>query len=101
MNRTLPLILGVTLLFIGCSRSTEPAPEPSHPNLMSNSTTAPAAAPKGRAELWSQTCNRCHNTRPPDSYNANEWATVMLHMRIRGYLPGSDQRAIQEFLQSQ
>ncbi|HEY7119723.1 MAG TPA: hypothetical protein VH475_24240 [Tepidisphaeraceae bacterium] len=56
---------------------------------------------RGNSQLWSQTCNRCHNARSPDSYNANEWAIVMTHMRIRGYLTGQEQRAILEFLQSQ
>lgn len=93
MNRIAPVILGA-LLLAGCLKSAPPDSSP--PNLLSD-----APAPKGRAEIWSQTCNRCHNTRSPDSYNANEWATVMLHMRIRGYLTGSDQRAILEFLQSQ
>jgi cytochrome c5 len=69
------------------------------PQLLSPASTAPAA--QGRAQLWSQTCNRCHNTRSPDSYSGSEWAIVMTHMRVRGYLTGPEQRAILEFLQAQ
>jgi len=69
------------------------------PQLLSPAATAPAA--QGRALLWSQTCNRCHNLRSPDSYSGNEWAIVMTHMRVRGYLTGQEQRAILEFLQAQ
>jgi hypothetical protein len=107
----------VTLVFLvmaiggckgGSSGPSEPMPPPSYlsprPALMS--AAAPADKPVsektvGRAQLWSQICNRCHNTRSPDSYSGNEWALVMTHMRIRGYLTGEDQQAIQQFLQNQ
>ena len=71
--------------------------------MLSDSNAKPtAAAPtKGRAQIWSETCNRCHNTRSPDSYSGKEWSVVMTHMRVRGYLTGDDQRAILEFLQQQ
>ena len=83
-------------LFAGCQSST-------HPTMLSDSNAKPtAAAPtKGRAQIWSETCNRCHNTRSPDSYSGKEWSVVMTHMRVRGYLTGDDQRAILEFLQQQ
>ena len=88
-------------LFAGCQSST-------HPTMLSETSAKPAAASaaavapaKGRAQIWSQTCNRCHNTRSPDSYSGREWAIVMTHMRVRGYLTGEDQRAILEFLQQQ
>ncbi|SRR6266700_8099002 len=69
--------------------------------LLSANQKSEAKETKGRSQLWSQTCNRCHNARSPDSYNAHEWAVVMTHMRVRGYLTGEEQRAILEFLQSQ
>jgi nitrate/TMAO reductase-like tetraheme cytochrome c subunit len=84
------------LMLIGCQSTSQPKPQAEKPALLSADQK-----PKGRAELWSQTCNRCHNARSPDSYNAHEWAVVMTHMRVRGYLTGEEQRAIQEFLQSQ
>jgi hypothetical protein len=96
-------------LFGGChsppSYSEAGAVGPAQPDTRSSEppvllATAPPNN-RGNAQLWSQTCNRCHNPRSPDSYNANEWAIVMTHMRIRGYLTGQEQRAILDFLQSQ
>jgi cytochrome c5 len=107
LNMKLPSILlgaGVTLLtclFAGCQSSTQPVML-SETGAKSGADSAAAAAPaKGRAQIWSQTCNRCHNTRSPDSYSGREWSIVMTHMRVRGYLTGEDQRAILEFLQQQ
>ena len=110
-----PLLVLATLL----TAATLPGCQSSPPPPAATTTTAPAllnAAPAddtpppreaaarkplGRAQLWSQTCNRCHNVRSPDSYSGSEWSLIMTHMRIRGYLTGDDQRTIQEFLQSQ
>jgi cytochrome c5 len=104
--------LAVAGLMAGCRSSTDAESsskagrgEAQSPMTLSAASSQRSdAEPKSRqsgSELWSQTCNRCHNARSPDSYNANEWATVMTHMRIRGYLTGQEQRAILEFLQSQ
>jgi len=96
---------GVSLaaLIAGCQSATVSQSKPASgesPALLSADGAKPAPA-KGRAQLWAETCNRCHNTRSPDSYSGKEWAVVMSHMRVRGYLTGADQRAILEFLQSQ
>ena len=99
----LSLAAGASLLvcvFMGCGSQT--APSQTSPALLSAEGAISNAVPaKGRAQIWSETCNRCHNTRSPDSYSGNEWAIVMTHMRVRGYLTGEDQRAILEFLQQQ
>jgi hypothetical protein len=106
------VIVSLAWLVVGCESSRN---EPSNSESGARNPDSPlvlnAAAPEhrerapettqGRGQLWTQTCNRCHNARSPDSYSANEWATVMAHMRIRGYLTGQEQRAILEFLQSQ
>jgi hypothetical protein len=99
------ITLATLIVLVGCkgSGSPEPMAPPAYlapqPALMS---AAPASdSSPGRAQLWCQTCNRCHNARSPDSYSGNEWALIMTHMRIRGYLTGEDQRVIQQFLQSQ
>ena len=88
----------VTCLFIGCQSSavSQSAPGQTSPAMLSADGAKPA---RGRAQIWAETCNRCHNTRSPDSYSGKEWAVVMTHMRVRGYLTGEDQRAILEFLQ--
>jgi cytochrome c5 len=90
-------------VIVGCQSSPASSPsaqpEATSPAMLSADAKAPAKPKKGKAQIWAETCNRCHNTRSPDSYNGKEWAIVMTHMRVRGYLTGEDQRAILEFLQ--
>ncbi len=70
------------------------------------STTRPAEGPQGwaatmgHAELWTQTCNRCHYAWSPDQLSPTQWEVVMRHMRLRANLTGDEQKAILEFLQS-
>jgi cytochrome c5 len=84
------------VVLIGCQSTPQPKPQTEKPALLSADQK-----PKGGAELWAQTCNRCHNPRSPDSYSPHEWAIIMTHMRVRGYLTGDEQRAILGFLQLQ
>jgi nitrate/TMAO reductase-like tetraheme cytochrome c subunit len=51
-------------------------------------------------ELWSNTCQRCHNIRPPTMYSNAQWDVIVHHMRVRANITGSEQRAIVEFLKS-
>jgi hypothetical protein len=103
--QVLSIVAGVALLvglMVGCQSDGSPglAPEKASPAMLSADGAGPATKPaKGRAQIWAETCNRCHNTRSPDSYNGRDWAVVMTHMRVRGYLTGEDQRAILQFLQ--
>jgi hypothetical protein len=93
--------LAVVVVVAGCS-STRPASDPaaSPPKMMNADADAPESpSGKGRAQLWSENCNRCHNYRPAESYGDRDWQIVMMHMRLRGYLTGEEQRAILEFLQ--
>ncbi len=52
------------------------------------------------AELWAQTCNRCHNIRSPNSLSDSQWDVAMLHMRIRADLTAEEYRQILPFLKS-
>src|SRR3546814_10403124 len=51
------------------------------------------------AQAWADTCARCHNFRDPREFSDVEWRSVMLHMRIRANLTGSQTRDILGFLQ--
>src|SRR5262245_41721381 len=89
-------LLAIWLLHGCASQEKEPAP-----------TTAPAVSgqygavqTKGRAQLWSENCMRCHNMRPPDWYSDAQWEVAMEHMHIRGYLTGQESKAIEEFLKA-
>lgn len=55
---------------------------------------------KGGAELWSENCIRCHNSRSPSEHSDGEWDTIVLHMRVRANLGADDAQAIAEFLKS-
>jgi hypothetical protein len=52
------------------------------------------------AQLWGETCTRCHLTPSPAAYNDVDWSTIELHMRIRANLSESDSNKIFEFLKS-
>lgn len=61
---------------------------------------APRPAAKGGAQLWAQSCLRCHNSRPPSWYSDAEWEVSMHHMRIRANLTAEEHKAIVEFLKA-
>jgi cytochrome c5 len=91
----LALILCASLLAAGCANSDRNAPT------APVATTVPTAqATKGRAQIWGETCARCHNMRSPDIYSDAQWEVAMQHMRVRGYLTGEEHRQILEFLKS-
>ena len=91
----LSAIAGVAFITAGCSNGTAPAQQTS---------TAPAGASatasKGRAQLWSENCMRCHNMRSPETYSDAQWEVAMHHMRLRGDLTAEEHRAILELLKS-
>ena len=91
---------GVLVILAGCevtnkTAATGPANAPS---------TAPALASetskKGGAELWADTCSRCHNLRSPSSYGPAQWEVALYDMRVRANLTGEEQRKILEFLKA-
>ena len=62
--------------------------------------SASASAAPGGAQLWADNCSRCHNMRPPQSYSDSQWQAVVMHMRLRANLTGTEQREITQFLQA-
>jgi hypothetical protein len=57
-------------------------------------------ASRGRAQMWTQNCIRCHNARPPGYYSDREWQVAMHHMRMRCSITKQEYDAILSFLQS-
>jgi len=55
---------------------------------------------KSGAQLWGETCNRCHLAPSPSAYNDTDWKTIGLHMRVRANLTENEITKIVEFLQS-
>lgn len=57
-------------------------------------------AKKGGAQLWAQSCVRCHNIRSPSMYSDKEWDVIAHHMRVRANLTKEETEAIREYLKS-
>ena len=51
------------------------------------------------AELYALHCNRCHPERYATERTADQWKTILLHMRTRANLPADQANAILQFLQ--
>lgn len=55
---------------------------------------------KSGAQMWGETCNRCHIAPSPADYNDTDWETISLHMRVRANLTEHESEMIEEFLKS-
>ncbi|HIQ46332.1 MAG TPA: cytochrome c [Sulfurovum sp.] len=86
MNIVTKIALGaLTLLFIGTS-----------PVSAQEETTDLANG----AQLWADTCMRCHNARPPSDLTMRAWSFSMNHMRVRAGLTGEETRDILAFIRA-
>jgi len=52
------------------------------------------------AEVWANTCMRCHNLRAPADLSIRAWSFSMNHMRVRAGLTGKESRDILAFILS-
>ncbi len=50
------------------------------------------------AELFSRTCQRCHNPRGPAERTDREWVIIMQHMQTRANLTRKQARLVRDFL---
>lgn len=93
---TLPLLL-LTVAFMGMALQedasvttlTQPAP-------MADTTLAVRVG-QG-AELFSRTCQRCHNPRGPAERTDREWVIIMQHMQTRANLTRHQAELVRDFL---
>lgn len=90
------LVALVALMAVACSaskvKSTEVPAE--------QAVEATFKIEKSGAQLWGETCNRCHIAPSPSDYNDTDWETISLHMRVRANLTQKDSKMIEEFLKS-
>ena len=85
------------VVFVGCQQSPRsPAPSPQSTARVEPERTAT----RGRAQMWTQNCIRCHNARAPGYYSDREWQVAMHHMRVRCSLTKDEYDAILSFLES-
>jgi hypothetical protein len=87
------VIIAASLLVLGACRS-----GPTHAPNSSDSQPEPVA--RGRAQMWTENCIRCHNARSPGYYSDREWQVAMHHMRVRCSITPREYEAILAFLQS-
>ncbi|MBA1420198.1 MAG: cytochrome c [Epsilonproteobacteria bacterium] len=52
------------------------------------------------AQVWADTCMRCHNVRPPSDLTVRAWSFSMNHMRVRAGLTGQETRDILAFIRA-
>ena len=53
---------------------------------------------KSGAQLWSENCQRCHNTPSPSTFSHEQWETIGMHMQSRALLTETEKNKIVEFL---
>jgi len=58
------------------------------------------AQQRSGVDIWSQSCNRCHRPQPPNRYTADQWETIVEHMRQQARLTSDDADAVLAFLKS-
>ncbi|MDB5172145.1 MAG: cytochrome c, class [Phycisphaerales bacterium] len=89
------ITLATSLTMIGCDTAGKeegPATRPALAGIF----TPPA---KTGSQLWAENCTRCHYSRPPTQYSAQQWDVIVTHMRLRADLTGQETREITKFLQ--
>ncbi len=54
---------------------------------------------KSGVVLWSENCQRCHNTPSPSTFSPDQWQTIGMHMQTRALLTDKERDKIIAFLQ--
>ncbi len=87
------------LTLSACSHASQPARTETSALRSAATLSAPVTeSARSGAELWAQTCIRCHNLRSPKTLSDAQWEVAMAHMRVRANLTGEEQRKILAFL---
>lgn len=55
---------------------------------------------KSGTTLWSENCQRCHNTPPSSAFTNTQWEVINTHMRQRAMLTEDEIKKITEFMQA-
>ena len=57
-----------------------------------------AVSNKTGPQLWSENCQRCHNTPSPNTFSPDQWETIGLHMQSRSLITDEERTKIVAFL---
>lgn len=55
---------------------------------------------KSGAQLWGESCVRCHNAPPPQAYSNEQWEVIGKHMRVRANITQEKVDKIISFIKS-
>ena len=91
------------VMLVGCGNGPGAVPAASVAGAeeqVATSEMSDAQHAKGRAQLWTENCPRCHNARPATFYTLREWDVAMHHMRVRCALTAMEHKKIMEFFEA-
>ena len=66
--------------------------------ILDSCTASQKISMKSGAQLWSENCQRCHNTPSPSTFSHEQWETIDMHMQSRALLTDVEKNKIVEFL---
>ena len=66
--------------------------------ILNSCTASKNISMKSGAQLWSENCQRCHNTPSPSTFSPEQWETIGMHMQSRALLTETEKNKIVEFL---
>jgi len=69
--------------------------------IMNSCVESQKVAAKSGAQLWAENCQRCHNTPSPNTFSADQWKTIGMHMQTRAQLTDKEREKIVAFLSQQ
>lgn len=52
------------------------------------------------AQVYANTCNRCHGFRSPVEFNDAQWSIIATHMRVVAGIPADEARAVLTYLRA-
>jgi len=96
---SLALLLSLTLGSVSLAQNKKEAAEVKSPKEVKSIEKIHEVA-KGGAALWAANCQRCHNYRPPSTYNDAEWEVAVMHMRFVANLTTEEYEEILRFLKN-
>jgi hypothetical protein len=68
--------------------------------LIIQSCVSTKVSDKSGSQLWSENCQRCHNSPPSSAFTNTQWELVMTHMKNRATLTDDQYKKILDFLQA-
>lgn len=67
---------------------------------ISSCATSNSVADKAGVQLWTENCNRCHNSPSPADFSDVKWERIGTHMQVRANLTQDEVKKIIDFMQS-